>query len=179
MHNGVQLLLEDKYNNQMVFTIKNINYKLGSSNITYDISCQDSFSYQTIRLNDGYTIDNANDSEEFIGAKSIDWWVVNKIQPECYLRYQYIPLFQGLCLTKNGSSLKLQTFFEDNNLSNVVKIIKPVYDSLKYQEYYETIPFSVSGSNCSAALIALGEELGMMLNYAERVEDNGTFITYF
>lgn len=179
MHNGVQLLLEDKYNNQMIFTIKNISYKLGSSNITYDISCQDSFSYQTIRLNDGYTIDNANDSEEFIGAKSIDWWVVNKIQPECYLRYQYIPLFQGLCLTKNGSSLKLQTFFEDNNLSNVVKIIKPVYDSSKYQEYYETIPFSVSGSNCSAALIALGEELGLMLNYAERVEDDGTFTTYF
>lgn len=164
IHNGSQLLLIDKYGNEMFFTVKNIDYVLGSQNITYNVSCQDSFTYQTIRQNDGYTIENDIDSEDFIGAKTIDWWVVNKIKPECHLTYTYVPLFQGLYLDKIGN---LKPFFVDQTLTDVDKVIKPAYSKEKYPQYYETFPFAVSGSNASAALISLGQEIGLMLNIKE------------
>lgn len=176
IHNGTQLLLIDKYNNEIIFTVKNINYNLGQDNITYDFTCQDSFTYQAIRQNDGYTIDNNADSEEFVGAKSIDWWVVNRIQPECHLGYEYIPLEKGLYLKTNG---ELITFSEDDSLTEVDKIIKPCFSMDKYPEYHEKIPFSVSGSNCSAALISLGEETGMMLNFKEHSNNSSSFSRYF
>ena len=181
IHNGTQLLLIDKYGNEMFFTVKNISYKFGNKNITYDYACQDSFTYQTIRQNDGYTIDNSFDSSDFIGAKSIDWWVLNKIKPECHLNYQYIPLFQGLFLDNNNN---IQTYTEKSQLRNVQKIIKPAYSQSEYPDYYETIPFSVSGSNCSAALLSLGGELGLMLNYKEHEikhdnVDTHVFLRYF
>lgn len=164
IHSGTQLLLIDKYENQMFFTVKNIDYEIGKNNITYKISCQDSFTYQTIRQNDGYTIENNPESTDFIGAKSIDWWVINKIQPDCHLAYTYIPLFEGLYVDVNGN---LKVFHQNDKLEGVEKIIKPVYDINQYKEYYELIPFSISGGNCSQALINLGEKLGLTINYKE------------
>ena len=189
IHNGTQLLLVDRYNNEVFFTVKNISYKLGKDNITYDFSCQDSFTYQTIRQNDGYSIDNNPDSSDFIGAKNIDWWVLNKIKPECHLDYTYIPLFQGLYVDNNNN---LQLYTEKAQLQNVKKIIKPIYNEYitndnnqeVLSEYYETFPFSLSGGNCSSALISLGSEIGLVLNFKEhevKTNDKETnlFVKYF
>lgn len=164
LHNGTQLLLIDKYNNEYFFTIKDIKFTFKDKNLIYEFSCQDSFTYQLIRQNDGYTIENNSDSEDFIGAKNIDWWVYNKISYDCYIGYTYVPLFQGLYLDKNYN---LHTYLENSELNNVEKIIKPIYDSKQYPDYYEAIPFSLSGSNASAALISLGENLGLNLNFKE------------
>jgi hypothetical protein len=70
---GTQLLLIDKYDNEYFFTIKDIKYSLQNSNIIYQYSCQDSFTYQHIRQNSGYSIANNMESADFIGAKTIDW----------------------------------------------------------------------------------------------------------
>ena len=177
LHNGTQLLLIDKYNNEYFFTIKDIKFTFKDKNLIYEFSCQDSFTYQLIRQNDGYTIDNNSDSEDFIGAKSIDWWVYNKISYDCYLGYTYVPLFQGLYLDKDHN---LHTYLENSDLNNVDKIIKPIYDSKQYPQYYEAIPFSLSSGNASSALISLGENLGLNLNFKENnIRENNKRTTKF
>lgn len=69
---GSQLLLTDQYNNEMFFTVTNIKYTIKETNIVYDYSCQDSFSYQLSKQNQGYTIDNDPTSADFIGPKTAD-----------------------------------------------------------------------------------------------------------
>jgi hypothetical protein len=46
--NGTQLLLIDQYDNEYFFVVKDIKYTLKDSNVQYDYSCQDSFTYQHI-----------------------------------------------------------------------------------------------------------------------------------
>ena len=177
LQNGSQILLIDKYKNEYFFTIKDIKFNFKKDNMIYEFSCQDSFTYQLIRQNDGYTIDNNSDDENFIGAKNIDWWVYNRISHDCYIGYTYIPLFQGLYLDKNYN---LHTYLSSSELVNVEKIIKPIYDKDNYPEYYEEIPFSASGSNASAALISLGENLDFNLNYCENnIKENNIRTTKF
>lgn len=89
---GSQLLLEDAYGQQHLFTVKNINIELSNVNTVCTYSCQDSFTFQLSKQNDGYEITNDIDDENFIGAHTIDWWVQKKIVPECFVYYQYIPL---------------------------------------------------------------------------------------
>ena len=89
---GSQLLLEDQYKRQHLFTVKNIDVELSSINTVCTYSCQDSFTFQLSKQNDGYEITNSIDDEDFIGAHTIDWWVQKKIVPECFVYYNYIPL---------------------------------------------------------------------------------------
>ena len=89
---GSQLLLEDAYGQQHLFTVKNINIELSNVNTVCTYSCQDSFTFQLSKQNDGYEITNDIEDEDFIGAHTIDWWVQKKIVPECFIYYQYIPL---------------------------------------------------------------------------------------
>lgn len=91
---GTQLLLEDQYNNQYCFTIKNIKYSFKAENIVLDINCQDTFSYQLSKQNNGYEIENDYQSEFFIGAHDIDFWI-NKICTECKIPYDYVPLSEN------------------------------------------------------------------------------------
>jgi hypothetical protein len=70
--NGSQLLLIDQYNNEYIFTVKDIKHKLYESNIVYEYSCQDSFTYQHIRQANGYSIENNIESNDFIGAQTVD-----------------------------------------------------------------------------------------------------------
>ena len=183
LKNGSQVLLIDQYDNEYFFTIKDIKYDLKQSNIIYNYSCQDSFTYQHIRQHSGYVIQNNASESDFIGAKSIDWWVQNKIQPECHITYQYIPLDTGLYLSTTSKNIALYNKY--SSLHSVDKIIKQPYLQDEYPEYYETIPFSISGSNASSALISLGEELGLMLNFREHNlrDSNGkrtnSFVRYF
>jgi hypothetical protein len=71
----------------------------------------------------------------------------------------------------------------NSNTTGVYKVIKPIYDQEQYAEYYERIPFSVSGSNASAALIEIAEELGLMVNFCECNVKNpnrsSNFVRYF
>jgi hypothetical protein len=182
LKNGSQILLIDQYDNEYFFTVTNIKYTLKNSNTVYNYSCQDSFSYQHIRQHNGYTIENNPEDVDFIGAKSVDWWVINKIKPECHISYQYIPLDGGLYLSKTTNNLTL--FNKNSLLKDVKKIIKPVFDRTEYPEFFEEIPFSLSGSNASSALISLADEMGLMLNFTEHnVSNNGQrtefFIRYF
>ena len=89
---GSQLLLEDQYKRQHLFTVKNIDVELSNINTVCTYSCQDSFTFQLSKQNDGYEITNSIDDEDFIGAHTIDWWVQKKIVPECFVYYNYIPL---------------------------------------------------------------------------------------
>lgn len=89
---GSQLLLEDAYGQQHLFTVKNINIELSNVNTVCTYSCQDSFTFQLSKQNDGYEITNDINNEDFIGAHTVDWWVQKKIVPECFVYYQYIPL---------------------------------------------------------------------------------------
>ena len=170
---GTKLCLEDKHGNQHLFTVKNISYSIKEYNRTLNVTCQDSFSYQMSRQNEGYEITNDSASNDFIGAKTIDWWIYFKIQKECHIPYVYLPLYIGLYETTDN---QINTFRQTDSLTNVKRIIKPIYDIANYEEYYEPFPFSCSGSNANAALISISETLGLMLNiYEHQTSDQEKF----
>lgn len=57
---------------EILFTVTSITYNFKENNTIYNISCQDTFTYQTARENDGYSIINDPSSTDFIGARTID-----------------------------------------------------------------------------------------------------------
>lgn len=169
MHIGTQLLLQDKYGNEFFFTIKDISYSFSSINTVYSISCQDTFTYQHTRQNDGYEIVNDPSSADFIGAKTIDYWA-SKVHDECHSGYDYIPLNVGLYVDKLGNIIP---FTNKDNLSNenaneVLKVIKECYpvpsevNNFKNKDLYETFAYAGSG-NANSVLIELGEKISMSL----------------
>lgn len=175
---GTQLLLVDQYRNHYIFTVSNIKFNFKENNIIYDVSCQDSFSYQLTRQNNGYEIVNDSSSEDFIGAKTLDWWVTQKIAKECYLyNYTYIPLFKGLYKTTADTISFIYTSFPET--SDVAEIIKEIYSTEDDKNYYETIPFSCSGVSAAGALIALGDTLNMQLVVFEHINQDGLVLRYF
>ena len=180
---GSQLLLEDKYNNLMLFSVKNINYTITENNIVYNFSCQDSFSLQLSKQNDGYTIKNDIQSKDFIGALNIDEWA-EKIVKECKISYKYLKLQDPLYLCTDGTAIN-STIRQDNN-KKVLKIIKKSFlKNEDNKDLYETIPFSCSSTTANGALISLGEQIGLVLNTATvltKPEDLNNIInidTYF
>lgn len=175
LHVGAQLLLTDKDGNEHIFTVKNVNYTPTSENMLYAYTCQDSFSYQGARQNAGYTIENDLTSEDFIGAENIDFWA-KKIQQECHIGYKYLGLKDNLWIGQDGNT-------HTGAISSLNKIIKHAYNEIDHKDYFATIPFSVSGSSASAALISLAEQMGFMLNVCEKTqtgEDGRIYIdSYF
>ena len=73
VYNGSQILLIDKDDNHHLFTVNNISYSFKQSNLIYNYECQDSFTYQLSRQNNGYTIENNIESADFLGAHNVDW----------------------------------------------------------------------------------------------------------
>ena len=67
-------------------------------------------------------------------------------------------------------------YYEWHTLDELRALVqeKPIFTKESYPEYYEAIPFSVSGSNASATLISLASELGLMVNFREHnIKSNG------
>ena len=186
---GGQLLLEDKYNNMYLFTVKDITYTITENNIVYNFTCQDSFSYQLAKQNDGYTINNDINSKDFIGALSIDYWA-DKIVKECKIAYKYLKLETPLYLCTDGTAIN--TTLKQSANKKVLKILKTNYlNTPENADLYETIPFSCSLTTANGALISLGEQIGLVLNTATvlvepeknsvtKLNDNFiTLVTYF
>lgn len=75
---------------------------------------------------------------------------------------------------------KYYTFTEESQLTQVDEIIKPIYTD---EVFFETLPFSCSGSNGMAALISLAEQLGCQVNTFEHrfaiLDELGNGYTYF
>ena len=167
LHIGSLILFEDKYHNQHLFSIKQINYEPSEFNILYKITCQDTFSYTMAKQKDGYTIENNIESDDFIGAFNIDFWT-QKIVKDCYITYDYLPLTSGLCQLENGDLITFSNLDElqENGSVKIKKIIKETYSPVDDKELFTTFPFEGSGT-ASAILIALGQELGMHLKVAE------------
>lgn len=142
---GAQLLLVDKYDKHHLMTVSKISYQFNELNTEFSYECQDSFSYQLSRQNTGYEIENSVDSDisDFIGAQTLDWWVLCKIHPECKISYQYLKLDDA-------------------------RSFKQSYSGEQYKDYHRTIPFSGSGT-ANSILIELGELYGLQLNVYERV----------
>ena len=179
---GSQLLLEDKYSNLYLFTVKDVTYNITENNIVYNFSCQDSFSYQLAKQNDGYTIKNDIDSKNFIGALSVDYWA-EKIVEECKIAYKYLRLETPLYLCTDGTAIN--TVVKKSNNKEILKVLKVDYlDTAENADLYETIPFSCSSTTANGALISLGEQIGLSLKTATvlvepEVSNYITLITYF
>ena len=196
---GTKLCLEDKNHDQHLFTVKNISYEIKDSNKILNITCQDSFSYQMSRQNEGYEITNDSSSTDFIGSKNIDWWIYFKIHKECYIPYTYLPLDVGLIeyemIVDGVKQNRIDSFIAEKDKTHsealdafinkhpnikITRIIKPVYDKENYSDYHESFPFSCSGSNANAALITAAETLGLMLNvYEHQTNDHQRFRKYY
>ena len=146
-----------------IFTVKKIATSFSSNNCTYSYTCQDSFSYQLSRQNKGYTIENDSTSDDFIGAKTIDYWA-DKICTECYIPYHYVPLKSPLYIIKD---LGVEEVTSSNIKNNVTQILKDGYSETIDTDYFETIIFSVSSSSANESLISLGEKYGMQLKVYE------------
>ncbi len=179
---GVQIELTDKYNNIHLFTVNKVQYGLHNLNITYNVTCQDSFTYQLNRQNSGYTLSNDETSVDFIGALDIDQWA-EKITTDCYVTYRYIPLDTGIYQYIKNGIYYIGTFEVPGDdvvlsvspqLENVSKIIKAIYNKNNYPDYYETFPFSASGSSANAALISAAETLGLQLFTVEGYSEETT-----
>lgn len=174
---GSQILLEDKYHRQFVFIVKNIDFEIFENNITYSVSCQDVFTYQLIRQNDGYTINNDPTSEDYVGAKSVDWWVQNRIHPDCYIHYNYLPLEAGFYENESGQYI---VYTHENEVKHLARFIKkPLKKTESTSDIFEPIPFALSGSNANAALIALGSEVGLQLVTFEYLESSNKMLRYY
>lgn len=179
---GTQLLLEDKYSNLMLFTVKKVGYTITENNIVYGFTCGDSFSYQLAKENNGYTITNDPNSKNFIGAMNIDDWA-NKIVSECKIAYKYLPLGAPLYLCSDLTAVTTNAVSQ----KNIIKRLKEPYAKTEEnKDLYETFPFSCSSTTSNGALIALGEQLGLSLNTATVLGDSAddgnsiiTLITYF
>jgi len=177
MQIGTQLCLEDKYNNQYLFTITDIKYTFKLNNISYNITCQDTFSYQLTRQQEGYEITNNNSDIDFIGAKNIDWWA-KKIINECHIAYTYLPLTSGLYQSNEDNHPYVVTTDSEYD-GHLLKLIKPVFSRLQDAELFETFPFSGSG-NAASILISLGEQLGLVINTFEHNQpDTNKVVRYF
>jgi hypothetical protein len=72
LHVGSLIELVDKYNTTHLFIIKTISYNFKEHNIVYTYTCQDAFSYQYTRQQNGYAIENDPASSDYIGPKTID-----------------------------------------------------------------------------------------------------------
>lgn len=176
---GSQILLIDTYGNEYVFTVKSISYSFKKSNIEYNYSCQDSFSYQLTRQNSGYTIENSSESANFIGAQTVDWWAQNYIFPDCYIAYKYIPLTVGLYEDSNGNLL---TYTKNQPINNVKRIIKKPYVETDAEDkaLFERFCFSVSDSNALSSLISLADQIGLSINTREHaIKVNGERTTNY
>ena len=179
LRTGVQLELQDKYNNVKLFTVNKIGYSFNNISIVYNVTCQDSFTYQLTRQNSGYTLANDSSSADFIGALDIDQWA-EKVATDCYLTYEYVSLDRGIYLDSNNKlntyevtgddveqPIDLETQVTDD--LRVQKIIKPIYNKNDYPSFYETFPFSASGSSANAALISMADQLGLQLAVTEGI----------
>lgn len=181
-HIGTIICLEDRFNNHMFFTIKDINLNLLENNIEYSYTCQDSFTYQLIRQHSGYEIKNDSSSTDFIGSKNLDWWL-QKITKECNIHYEYVPTSEYLYLCKENESYLVKKSNEiSSNKQNIVKILKDGINIVGTEEYKiatQTFPFSISGSNADAAIIAAAQMIGYNIETSEHLNDNGTYTLYY
>lgn len=203
---GSQLLLEDTYKNHHVFLITDIKYTFSSTNIVYTYSCEDAFSYTTSRQNSGYTLENDSESEDFIGARTLDWWVLKHIAPDCGIRYTYLQMEEGLYEDNNGN---FKTFYKEvTKEDQFKKYIKEAYvdvilddninakvknneyltetENYIYKQYlkehalHESIAFSCSSSSANAALISLAEQLDLQVVVFEHYnEKTYQLLTYY
>ena len=148
LYAGAQLLLVDRYDNHHLMTIKKISFTFKEFNTVYNFECQDSFSYQLSRQNNGYEITNDASTTDFIGAKQVDWWVLCKIHPECNISYSYVKLGDNLILDK-----------------------KKIKHKLIESDYFTSVPFSGSGT-ANSVLISLGDLIGLQLKVYERFDFN-------
>ena len=174
---GSQLLLTDQYNNEYFFTVTSIKYTIKETNIIYDYTCQDSFTYQTSRQNQNYFIDNDPTSADFIGPKTADWWIVHKVVPECYLsNYSYIPCSRALYENTNGEFILCDSLQDKTDVKRVIK------ESHKIGEdnYYTTFAYSCSGQNAASTLIDIASKINMQLKVCEHSKNiEGQRTKYF
>lgn len=169
---GSQLVLTDKDGHEHLFVVKQIQYNFSDVNTTYQYSCQDLFNYQLTRQNDGYTINNDPSTSDFIGAKTADWWIINKIIPDCYIHYSYIPTCLGAYLNNNKLIKPFRTNLTTvdvmlprlDDITDLTEVCKPVYTDAMLQE---TIPFSGSGSAASV-LKSIAAEVGCNIQVWEK-----------
>jgi len=171
---GSIILLEDNNNRHHVLRISNIQYDIQEFNTIYNITCQDNFSYVLTRQQDGYSIENDINSEDFIGALTIDDWA-KKIVDDCYINYTYLALDRGLYQTSDG---ELVPFVHGTSINNVDQLLKEAYDKNSEDAvFFDTFPFAASGS-AGSVLIALGQELEMQIKVAERFSSEPSLLLY-
>lgn len=103
--------------------------------------------------------------------------------------YDYLPMQQGLYLSNNGlyknfkaSAVKGKVSYVEEpataddgssspstlEIKDLKKVIKEPYTTSLNKDYFESFPFSVSGSTASAALISAAETLDMNLVVFEK-----------
>ena len=159
-----QILLVDRYGNETIFVITDISYSFSSINVTYSYTCEDFFSYSTIRQNDGYVIENDPESDEFIGSRTLDWWAY-KIRKDCNIRYEYIPMREAVYADRKGE------IHHSLDIENCKHLIKNAYDEANFKDYYTQTIFSCSGSSANAALVDLASRLDMHVRVYEHLKD--------
>lgn len=170
-----QLLLVDRYGNETIFVITDISYSFSSINVTYSYTCEDFFSYSTIRQNDGYVIENDPESDEFIGSRTLDWWAY-KIRKDCNIRYEYIPMREAVYADRAG------TIHHSLDIANCKHLIKNAYDEASFKDYYTQTIFSCSSSSANAALVDLASRLDMHVRVYEHLKitkDGNQLVGYF
>lgn len=186
---GSRIVLEEIDNNNIshstLFVVTKIQYEFQETNSIYSISCEDAFTYYTIRQHVNYTISNDPSTADFLGAHNIDWWVQKKIVPECHLTYDYLPLNEGLALLSDGSVLRFG--FNENQLPivstdalngrEVVSILKTPYSQDQDSDYYQSWCFSCSNVTANQALKQLAEQLNFHIHTYEYPEINEDSLT--
>ena len=151
---GSLVLLTTQEGDEYLLNIESRSLDISETNSKYTYTCTDNFTYTLSKQETAYEIENNSDDEDYIGAKTVDWWAY-KITQETKMPYKYLPL-QWSYLT-HGTNYPA-------SLQSKVSYSKPAENDTTNENYmlFQTTAFSGSGS-ANSILITLAESYGLMI----------------
>lgn len=151
---GSLVLLTTQEGDEYLLNIESRSLDISETNSKYTYTCADNFTYTLSKQETAYEIENNSDDEDYIGAKTVDWWAY-KITQETKIPYKYLPLQWSY--STHGTNYPA-------SLQSKVSYSKPAENDTTNENYtlFQTTAFSGSGS-ANSILITLAELYGLMI----------------
>lgn len=167
---GSLVLLTTQDGEEYLLNIESRSLDISEINSKYTYTCADNFTYTLSKQETAYEIENNSEDEDYIGAKTVDWWAY-KITQETKMPYKYLPLQWSY--SKHGTNYPAA-------LQDKASYIKPAESDTAHENYtlFQTTAFSGSGS-ANSILISLAELYGLMIKTKVIFDRSAGTIDYY
>lgn len=167
---GSLVLLTTQEGDEYLLNIESRSLDISETNSKYTYTCADNFTYTLSKQETAYEIENNSDDEDYIGAKTVDWWAY-KITQETKMPYKYLPLQWSY--STHGANYPV-------SLQSKVSYSKPAENDTTNENYtlFQTTAFSGSGS-ANSILITLAELYGLMIKTKIVFDRSAGTISYY